>query len=90
MRLDEQSRVHIGRYGIKLVVAAAIAYILKSENFLATFALWTGIYCVMAVAYAVHRGERFGKTSFTYWDEALWLAVTALGLYIFSGHQLAV
>ncbi|EJD6327696.1 TPA: hypothetical protein MYP48_005656, partial [Citrobacter freundii] len=49
MRLDEQSREHIGRYGIKLVVAAAIAYILKSENFLATFALWTGIYGVMAV-----------------------------------------
>ncbi|WP_290685172.1 MULTISPECIES: hypothetical protein [unclassified Haematobacter] len=90
MRLDEQSREHIGRYGIKLVVAAAIAHILKSENFLATFALWTGIYGVMAIAYAIRRGERFGRTSFTYWDEALWLAATALGLYIFSGHQLAV
>lgn len=90
MRLDEQSREHIGRYGIKLVVAAAIAHILKSENFLASFSLWIGIYGVMAFAYAIHRGERFGKTSFTYWDEALWLAATALGLYIFSGHQATV
>ena len=32
MRLDEQSREHIGRYGIKLVVAAAIAFVSSGWN----------------------------------------------------------
>jgi hypothetical protein len=87
MQLDENSREHIGRYVIKVTVAAAIALILKTENFLASFALWVGLYSIIAVVYGLVRGERFGKTNFTYWDEALWLAATALGLYIFSGHS---
>lgn len=88
MRLDEQSREHVGRYALKIAVAAAIALILKTENFLAGVAMWVGLYGIMAIAYAINRGEWFGKTSFTYWDEALWLVATGLGLYILSGHNI--
>lgn len=82
--MHEDTREHIGRFFIKLAVAALIAGIVKNENYLFAFSFWIFAYAAFAVLYALIRRERYTRDRFSYWDEALWLGATACVLQAVS------
>ena len=75
--MHENTKEHIGRFIIKISIAALIAKIVKHDNYLFSFSFWVFAYAAFAILYAVLRGERFSRDRFSYWDEAMWLGAAA-------------
>ncbi|MBN9083903.1 MAG: hypothetical protein J0I16_20530 [Rhizobiales bacterium] len=83
--LDHLSKATIGRFFLKIGISALLALIAHAENYPKSMALWVGLYSFFAVVYALKDGQKFSSHHFNYWDEALWLALSALALRIASG-----
>lgn len=83
--LDHLSKATIGRFFLKISISALLALIGHAENYPRSMAVWVGLYSFFAIVYALKDGQRFLSHHFNYWDEALWLALSALALKMASG-----
>lgn len=72
----------LGRYVLKLSIAAFIAAVAKNNNYLLSFAFWVSLYAVFAVVYAVLKRDPLSREHMNHWDEAMWLGVTAFLLQL--------
>lgn len=82
--MPEEMKELLGRYALKLSVAALIATVAKQDNYLLTAAFWVSLYALFAAVFAVLAGERLSRASINHWDEAMWLGATALFLQLAS------
>lgn len=80
--MHEDIKEHVGRFVLKVSMAALIAIVVKSDNYLRTFSLWVFAYAALAVLFAIVRQEQYSRNSITYWDEAMWLCTAAMTIRI--------
>lgn len=80
VRLDLISRATVGRFGLKLCIAALIAA-LSQTAYLLTLSGWLALYAIVTVVVAMLLREPFSRQSLNHWDEATWLTTASLGLW---------
>lgn len=80
--LSGESRITIQRFSTKLSVSA-VAGLLDRPHYFAAVSLILSLYSIICLALALALGKPFlHRTSFNYWDEALWLLLVGTALRV--------